>query len=437
VTDIIKVTDSLGNSATSEATVGAALALSPSTAAVPPLGAQAFRSMGGNGGTTFSIKANNSGGSIDSITGAYVAGPTPDTTDVVQVSDSLNNVATATVTVGPGVTLMPASASVAPLGSVTFTFDGGAGGGAFSLVMNNSGGAISSSGDYVAGATGNVVDTVQATDFLGNSASVNVAVGAGLALNPAAPSVPPRGSVSFIAAGGSGGGFAWSFTTNASGGSINATSGVYKAGSAGHVTDVIQVMDSSGNLASVRVTVTARVGILPDTSSVSSGDTIAFLAFGGSHAGYSWALANNVSGATIDALGNYVAGPTSGQDTVEAIDSLGNSAGATVTVTARPSPPPPPTVTPDAGSSSDDDASVSVTPPSVDAGVSPQDSGVDAREATGSGGPIKTNQVSSCAMSGPGDHGGSGAWTSAFAAFGLVLAAARRRRRSGRVVATR
>ncbi len=78
-----------------------------------------------------------------------------------------------------------------------------------------------------------------------------------LAVSPAAPSTPPRGTLSFTASGGSGTGYAWSLATNASGGSIGAATGAYTAGATGGVTDVVRVVDSLGNSATASVTVTA------------------------------------------------------------------------------------------------------------------------------------------------------------------------------------
>ena len=59
--------------------------------------------------------------SINGTTGAYTAGSTANTTDVVKVTDGLGNSATASVSVGGGLTLSPSSASVAPRGSRSFT----------------------------------------------------------------------------------------------------------------------------------------------------------------------------------------------------------------------------------------------------------------------------------------------------------------------------
>jgi hypothetical protein len=76
--------------------------------------------------------------------------------------------------------LSPTSALVAAGGTVTFSASGGSGGYKFALTVNESGGSISGSGKYTAGAKGGVSDEVTVTDSAGASVSVLVTVGGGL-----------------------------------------------------------------------------------------------------------------------------------------------------------------------------------------------------------------------------------------------------------------
>lgn len=76
-----------------------------------------------------------------------------------------------------------------------------------------------------------------------------------IVLNPSTSQVAPLGSVTFIAAGGYST-YTYAISVNNSGGSINATSGVYTAGSTGLVSDTITVVDAFGNSATAVVTVT-------------------------------------------------------------------------------------------------------------------------------------------------------------------------------------
>ena len=67
----------------------------------------------------------------------------------------------------------------------------------------------------------------------------------------------------FRRVGGSGLGFVWSISQNPSGGSIDATTGVYNAGSSTHVVDVVRATDSLGNVGEVSVSIGGGVAIEP------------------------------------------------------------------------------------------------------------------------------------------------------------------------------
>ena len=74
------------------------MALLPQTSSVAPTVLVQFAAYGGTQSYTYTISTNNSGGSINSSTGAYVAGSTPGT-DTITATDGNSNTATATVTV--------------------------------------------------------------------------------------------------------------------------------------------------------------------------------------------------------------------------------------------------------------------------------------------------------------------------------------------------
>jgi hypothetical protein len=73
--------------------------LSPVTSTIAPTLTQTFTALGGYGTLVYSISVNNSGGSINSSSGLYTAGSTPNVTDTILVTDSLSNTATAVVNV--------------------------------------------------------------------------------------------------------------------------------------------------------------------------------------------------------------------------------------------------------------------------------------------------------------------------------------------------
>ncbi len=339
VTDVVQVSDSLGNVATRSVSITAGISIAPATASLPPRASVAFSASGGAGaGYTWSLPTNASGAILDPSTGAYTAGATGGVTDVVQVADSLGNIATRSIAVTAGVGISPATATLAPRASLAFAASGGSGAGySWSLSTHASGGAINgSTGAYTAGSTGGVTDVVQVTDSLGNTAAREISVTAGVSIAPAALSLPPRGSHTFAAAGGSGTGYAWTFAANGSGGSIDRATGAYMAGATGGVTDVIQVADSLGNTAIRSVTVTVGVRIAPDSVSAPPMGPASFVASGGSGIGYSWSFSSNASGGSIGAsTGAYRAGPAGDvTDVIQVVDSLGNLATAKVTVGA-------------------------------------------------------------------------------------------------------
>jgi len=313
------------------------LVISPATIILNVGGAQTFSASGGTSSYTYSIVTNNSGGSINPSTGAYVAGTRGGVTDTVQVTDSSGNTSTATVTVRATFAISPASASVSTGGSQTFSASGGISPYTYSIVTNNSGGTINAStGAYVAGTRGGGTDTVQATDSGGNVSSATVTVRATLAISPASASVSTRGSQVFSASGGTSP-YTYSIATNNSGGTISASTGAYVAGSKGGVTDIVRVTDSSGNSSSATVMVRASLAISPVSASVSTGGSQTFSTSGGT-APYTYSIATNNSGGTINvSTGVYVAGSKGGvTDTVRVTDSAGSVNNASVIVTATP-----------------------------------------------------------------------------------------------------
>ena len=73
--------------------------INPSSATVVHSTTKQFTALGGYNAYTWTLQTNNSGGSINSTSGLYTAGATPSVTDIVLVTDSLGNTATASVVV--------------------------------------------------------------------------------------------------------------------------------------------------------------------------------------------------------------------------------------------------------------------------------------------------------------------------------------------------
>jgi uncharacterized protein (TIGR03382 family) len=148
---------------------------------------------------------------------------------------------------------------------------------------------------------------------------------------PAAPELPPRGSLVLTPAGGAGAPYTWSVLFAPSGGSLAGST--YTAGASGGVTDRLEVTDSAGNKATVDVVVTPGITVTPSGGSLFPGASFTFTAAGGSGAGWTWSFVANESSGTLGTTsGTYTAGPTPGVDILRVRDALLNEATVTVTV---------------------------------------------------------------------------------------------------------
>jgi hypothetical protein len=127
---------------------------------------------------------------------------------------------------------------------------------------------------YVAGAVSEVVDTVEVTDSIGNTAEATVAVADPLTVTPATVQVIIGQEQAFAYTGGVAA-VAWTLSGNNSGGSIDPESGVYTAGATPDATDTITATDAEENVATASVSVFSvaegasnSVAVLPSSASV-------------------------------------------------------------------------------------------------------------------------------------------------------------------------
>jgi len=169
--------DFLDGSDSFSVVTGQPLAVAPTPVNLAPHGAQGFTASGGSGGGyRWSLLVNRSGATL-TPGGLYTAGATPEVGDVVQVTDSLGATATGTALVGRDYVLAPPRAVVFPGGSVNFFTSSPNGTSHYGVSDNRSGAVIDPlSGQYNAGGTGGVVDTVTAVDSRGETASAQVQV---------------------------------------------------------------------------------------------------------------------------------------------------------------------------------------------------------------------------------------------------------------------
>jgi hypothetical protein len=361
VSDIVKVTDGVGNSTTTNVTVHPPLVITPNGPVELAGQHVQFSAVGGSGnGYTWAYAAggNKSGGSLSSG-GAYAAGATTGVIDTIQVSDSSLSIATAMIVVDPVLTLSPLATTVAVQDTVLFTSAGGAGGNTWTISPNNSGASFTGSCrglglcTYRAGATGGAADTVTVTDQVGNSVSAVITVNPALVLHPVSATVAVSDTMTFTATGGVGP-FRWSIAPNKSGSSFTSTCAgatcAYQSGTTGGVVDTVVITDSLGNTASADVTVNPALAIVPSQATIAVLDAIALSAIGGVQP-FNWSISTNASGgAFTGSCSNvtsctYTAGSNFGTDTVTVTDALGNTSTIVITVNqALGLSPPIPTV---------------------------------------------------------------------------------------------
>lgn len=337
VDDQVKVTDSAGESAT--ATIGvtywAALVVRQPTGTMPPRASRPLDVSGGVPPYQFSYVSNASGGAVSSA-GLFTAGSRGKVVDVVRITDSVGQSATAVFSVGEGLSITPASAKVAPHASLELSASGGDGTKPrWSFTANRSNGSLdAATGSYRAGPTAHTADIVRAEDALGNRAEVGISVGDGVAIAPTVARTSPRGTIAFAGFGGTSA-YVWSLSQSPSGGTIDEKTGVYVAGPVGSVKDEVSVADSAGNWATTAVDVGPALSLSPPTSTVAPRGKVLLTVAGGSGSYAAAVIEVNASGGTIGSDLVYVAGPKQGRDTIVVEDSVGSRTHAVVDVDAR------------------------------------------------------------------------------------------------------
>ncbi|MBI3556878.1 MAG: hypothetical protein HY074_11495 [Deltaproteobacteria bacterium] len=304
------------------------LAISPATSTLGPGNSGTFTASGGLGPYAFAITSG--GGTINATSGAFTA-PGSAGTVIVSATDTLSNVASATITVNGALAISPSTFTLAINNTKTFSASGGVTPYTFSITSG--GGSINSAtGLYTApGLTGSA--TVMVTDSLGNTSSASVTINPALAISPTSFTLAVGNSKTFSATGGV---TSYTFSITAGGGSINSVSGVYTApGISGSAT--VTVTDSVGNTANAAVTINSALAISPASVSVPVGNIQNFTASAGVNP-YSFSLFSgtgtiNVVSGTIE---SYLAPTTQGTATVRVTDNIGNIANATITINTAP-----------------------------------------------------------------------------------------------------
>lgn len=317
---VVRVTDSLGAFADASITVNAALAITPAAQTMGINGTLNFSAMGGVVPYTYSVFSG--GGSINASSGVFTA-PGAAGSTVVRVTDSIGNFANSAVTVTAGLSISPASVTLAVNNTVTFAAANGATPYTFSI-LSGTGTVNPTSGLYTApAAAGSAV--VRVTDNLGATANANVTVNAALAISPATKTLAVNNVFTFTATGGVS---PFTYSVFSGGGVINASTGAYTApavtGSA-----VVRVTDGLGNIASSTVTINAALLISPLTATISSTGSQAYSSTGGVSP-FTYSILSG-PGSINASTGVYTAA-SAGSVSVRVSDSLGNTSDAMLTV---------------------------------------------------------------------------------------------------------
>ncbi len=100
---IVTQTDTAGNSSSVNVLWHKKnLTVSPATTTIPVMTSQPLTFSGGSGVYNVTIPTNNSGGSFNSVTGAYVTGPVANVTDTIRISDTAGSFIEAFITTQAG-----------------------------------------------------------------------------------------------------------------------------------------------------------------------------------------------------------------------------------------------------------------------------------------------------------------------------------------------
>ena len=303
-----------------------------------------------------------SGGAIGPTTGLFTAGSTAGTyTNTVRASvGSIAGLATVTVVAGPlaAITVTPNPMSLSTGATQQYTATGrDAGGNPVAItpawaVVNGGGTIGASTGLFTAGtATGTFANTIQATSgTISGTATVTVTpVLTAIVVTPNPDTLNANGTQQFSAAGRDAAGNAYAITPVWSvvngGGSINASTGVFTAGTAaGTYTNTVRATSGTvSGFATVTVVVPAALAsiiVTPNPDTLQASSTQQFSAVGRDANGNPfpitpvWSVVNG--GGTINAgSGLFTSGSATGTFANTVVATSGSVSGsATVVVTA-------------------------------------------------------------------------------------------------------
>lgn len=195
-----------------------------------------------------------------------------------------------------GITLAPASATIAVNNTLTFTASGGTSPYVFSISSGS--GTIDPDTGFYTAPPGSGTDVVTVTDLDGISDSVGVLVFTPgiLGISPSAITLGTNAGLTFSAIGGIS---PYNFTIVTGPGSINPATGLFNAGTTPGLTTVrVTDSDTPANTTDASVTITAdSLSIIPPAITLSTNDVYFFVSLGGTPP-YTYAITSG--GGSID-----------------------------------------------------------------------------------------------------------------------------------------
>ena len=321
-TDVVRVTDSLGNFSNATITVTTTLVLSPQNVTIAVNNSTTLVASGGTTPYTYSIASG--GGSINAATGVYTA-PATSGTATIRVTDSLGATDTSIVTINPALAISPTSQTTLINSTITFSASGGVTPYTFS-VFSGTGTINASTGSYLAPAS-NGSAVVRVTDSLGNVSSASITITTTLSLSPSTKTLAVNNSTTFTAVGGTG---PFTYSVFSGTGTIVAGTGVYTA-PASSGSAVVRVTDSLGAVANSTVTINPALVISPSSQTMTINGTLNFSASNGVLP-YTYSVFSG-TGTIVAGTGVYTAPSSAGSAVVRVTDSLGNISSSTITIT--------------------------------------------------------------------------------------------------------
>jgi|GEM_PF-6695818 len=267
--DVVRVTDSIGNISDAVISVLTPFSLSPTEIQVTVDNSYTFTAEGGK--TPYVFTVDSGGGAVDAVTGEYTA-PAAAGNAVLGAVDALGNYDSAEITIVPPAALLisPVSITLNVDDSTTFSATGGTSPYNFAILSGS--GNIDAGGTYTApGATGTDIIRLSDDDGTISDAVVTIVSSGPLSIVPVSVVVEQDALYDFYADGGSP---PYIYSVSSGSGIINPASGLFTAPAAtGSAT--VKVTDSLGAWAEANVDIApaAPTNLLADGTVVNP-DTI-------------------------------------------------------------------------------------------------------------------------------------------------------------------